>query len=65
VSDTSYKSQFLLVFQKKKVVMTTDLYNAYLSQGLFDPEHVIGNKLDWLDLKLANSSTFSPSDTLF
>ena len=42
VSDTYYKSQYLLVFRKKKVVMDADLYNAYLSQGLFDPEHKIG-----------------------
>ena len=42
VLDTYYKRQYLLVFGKKKVVMDAGLYNAYLSQGFFDPEHKIG-----------------------
>ncbi|KAG6835918.1 hypothetical protein H0H93_013359, partial [Arthromyces matolae] len=40
-ADTNYTSQHILVFRRSSVRMPANLYNAYLEQGLLDPNHTL------------------------
>lgn len=41
-ADLRYTRSYLWIFRKVDVSMPADLYNRYLSNGLLDPDHTIG-----------------------
>jgi hypothetical protein len=41
--DKKFIASYVDVFRREEVRVPIDLYNLYLSQGLLDPEHTIGN----------------------
>ncbi|KAJ7733907.1 hypothetical protein B0H16DRAFT_1271035, partial [Mycena metata] len=44
-SNESFIRGYVLVYRTQEVRMKIELYNRYLSRGLFDPDHIIGNSI--------------------
>lgn len=41
-SNTHYISSYVCVYRRRRVRISTELYNTYMLDGLLDPNHVIG-----------------------
>ncbi|KII83447.1 hypothetical protein PLICRDRAFT_119413 [Plicaturopsis crispa FD-325 SS-3] len=41
-SNDRYIQQYIDVFRRTKALVPSELYNSYMRQGLFDPDHIIG-----------------------